>query len=129
LEADNAKLRAEVERLAESNVKLCAQVERLLAVLEERDVLKLQNGAWEKLVRAAADQLYALGKHLRGEDAATGITLQVVSTELHRECQVIKGEDPLPHAGGRLTEKQKGPSGGHVDGPDRPDRTDHPCHR
>jgi hypothetical protein len=25
--------------------------------------------------------------------------------------------------------KQKGPSGGHVDGPDRPDRTDHPFHR
>lgn len=71
-----------------------------------RKEMNLRNGEWEKLVRAAADQVYALGKQLRGGDeAATGMTLQVLSTEMHRECQVIKGEEPLPHAGERLTEK------------------------
>lgn len=70
--------------------------------------LNLQNSEWEKLVRAAADQLYALGKQLRGGDeAATGKTIQVIATEMHRECGVIKGEEPLPHAGERLTEKPK----------------------
>lgn len=69
--------------------------------------LNLQIVAWEKLVRAAADQVYALGKQLRVVDLASGQTLQVLSTEMHRECQVIKGEEPLPHAGERLREKPK----------------------
>lgn len=69
------------------------------------------NGAWEKLVRASADQVYTLGKQLRsGDEAATGMTLQVLSTEMHRECQVIKGEEPLPHTGERLTDKRVDPS-------------------
>lgn len=85
----------------------CAKCYRLLR--DKYDAALLQNGAWEKLVRAAADQIYAFGKQLRTtEEAATGTTLQVLATEMHRECQVIKGdEEPLPHAGERLTEKPK----------------------
>lgn len=75
------------------------EIEKLRAKL---DALLVRNRSWERLVRVAADQLYALGKQLRGKDDETGRTLQVMATELHRECQVIKGEEPLPHAGERL---------------------------
>lgn len=74
-------------------------------IQQEVTATNLRNEEWEKLVRAAADQIYALGKQLRAIDLASGQTLQVLSTEMHRECQVIKGESPLPHAGERLTEK------------------------
>jgi hypothetical protein len=104
IKADNERRELLLQLEAVKTAEGIAVEQHNLADAEARS-LKLQIGEWEKLVRTTADQLYALGKQLRAEDAATGTTLQVISTELHRECQVIKGEDPLPHAGERLTEK------------------------
>ena len=67
-------------------------------------VLKLerQNVEFEKLVRSLADDLYATGKALHSIRDASGHELMVIATNAHRQCQVIKGEQPLPAAGEKL---------------------------
>lgn len=100
---DNGNLRYEAEvlreALAQSNISLAAA----LKTKDERDRLLLQTGEWEKLVRGMADRLYAIGKDARAKGDENGEEYMVIATELHRRCQIIKGEEPLPAAGERLT--------------------------
>lgn len=94
-------LRAKLETLKSRHENLRSRAD------EEIGALHLQNGEWEKLVHGAADTLYAIGKDLRSSGDGTGHDLMVIATNLHRQCQIIKGEEPLPVPGERLTEKRK----------------------
>jgi len=59
---------------------------------------------WEKAIRIFADDLYASGKEMRenADSDGCGRTLQAIATNLHRLCQIQRGEEPLPAPGARL---------------------------
>lgn len=103
VQRDNGNLRYEVEVLREALEKSNVALDAALKTKEERDRLLLQNGEWEKLARGIADRLYAIGKAERAKGDEDGEEYMAIATELHRRCQIVKGEEPLPAVGERLT--------------------------
>lgn len=90
-----------------------------LEALGKLEALKRENAEWEKLVRGMADRLYAIGKDGRAKGDANGEEFMMIATELHRRCQIIKGEEPLPAVGAKLTD---------IDSPKCPRCGIHPPH-
>jgi hypothetical protein len=119
--SERERLRVKCNDLVDKKYALLLQLEGMkgerdseqeIAVGWEKkcELLELQNSEWEKLIRSAADDLYAYGKtirqHKRTDDP--GHFIMGVATNLHRACGIINGEDhPLPLAGAKLTEKRK----------------------
>lgn len=68
------------------------------------EVVREEREAWERAVRQFADELWREGKGLVEADPDKGKLLKVICTNLHRMCQVVKGEEPLPAPGSPLTE-------------------------
>lgn len=76
-------------------------------IVEDRDKVLLRVCQMERVARNLADTLYETGKILRAAGDERGKPLMYIATNAHRECQIIKGEEPLPAAGEKLTEKRK----------------------
>ena len=74
---------------------------------EELRKLRVENEKWEEMLRGIADRLYEAGKNLRDQgEGMTGQGLMEIATELHRRCQIVKGETPLPAAGARINDPE-----------------------
>lgn len=67
------------------------------------EVLLEERKAWESAVRKCADELWQEGKKVEKSDPARAELLKVICTNLHRMCQIVKGEEPLPAPGSQLT--------------------------
>lgn len=80
--------------------ELAEEVPGLLAEVRKRGT---ENEKWEEMVRGIADRLYDMGKDFRTKgDTDLGDGMMEISTELHRRCRIVKGQDPLPAAGERI---------------------------